>query len=72
MHDPRPVRLAGAVHGLLFSMLVITMLSIANEEAWGRRKTWIGLLSAMLPFGPFWFERKYLRKADEEKNEEAR
>jgi integral membrane protein len=60
---PEAVRVVGMLHGVLFIVYAILVLSVARSRRWP--VTWIGmgLLSALLPFGPFWFDRKIKREA---------
>lgn len=59
--DRAPVTWTGSVHGVLFLMYLYTALSLAFEESWGPRKIAIALISSSIPFGSFWFDRRYLR-----------
>lgn len=61
MHDPTPVRVMGMIHGILFLMFFYTLLTTALELKWSLKQFIIALIAASLPFGSFWFERKYLK-----------
>lgn len=57
---PEAVRIVGMIHGLLFLGYVGMLTSYAIERGWPRRTLLLGYLSSVLPFAPFWFERRYL------------
>ncbi|WP_168196417.1 DUF3817 domain-containing protein [Bdellovibrio sp. NC01] len=61
MHDPTPVRIMGMIHGILFLMFFYTLLTTAIENKWSLRRLVLALFAASLPFGSFWFDRKYLK-----------
>jgi integral membrane protein len=57
----------GMLHGVLFIALVVTTLDVRVRLNWGARTTMLGLIAAVLPTGPFFFERarrEELRAAD--------
>jgi integral membrane protein len=56
---PMAVRVVGLAHGVLFLMYVMALLRIGGEERWPRRRTALGFLASLVPFGPFWFERRW-------------
>jgi len=57
------VRIAGSIHGALFIAYAITANSLAHEERWPGKKLAAALIAAVLPFGPFVFDKKYLSQA---------
>jgi integral membrane protein len=59
---PQAVSVVGAVHGLLFLTYVYTLLTYASDQKWTKSKTLLAFVLSALPFGTFWFDRKYLSK----------
>lgn len=52
-----PVRYVGMVHGILFLMYLVVLMSTASRvkmPLWGMPG---GVIAALLPFGPFVFDR---------------
>lgn len=60
-HNTDIVRLTGSIHGIVFLMYFVTAVTIGFEFKWTFKKTMLALVVASLPFGSFWFERKYLK-----------
>jgi integral membrane protein len=58
---PLAVRIVGLAHGLLFLLFVMTLIRVTGEERWPRRLAILGFVASFLPFGPFWFERRWQR-----------
>ncbi|MBX3019160.1 MAG: DUF3817 domain-containing protein [Bdellovibrionaceae bacterium] len=58
--DRSMVTLMGSIHGVLFLMFIYTALTLAFEEKWGTKKTLLALITSSIPFGSFWFDRRYL------------
>lgn len=58
---PMAVTLIGTAHGALFVMFVLGLAWVHFSQKWPLSKTLLGFISANVPFGTFWFERKYLR-----------
>ena len=59
---PWMVRVVGSAHGVLFVLYVAALLHAAVELRWSAWRVLGGLVAAVLPFGPFVFER-HLRNA---------
>lgn len=67
--DASYVTFFGRAHGILFLMYCFSLMSLSAEVARGRGKFLaVGLLCSCIPFGPFWFDRKYLRSTDLTRN----
>jgi integral membrane protein len=52
-----PVRYIGMAHGILFMAFLVVLMSTASKikmPLWGMP---LGVISALLPFGPFAFDR---------------
>jgi integral membrane protein len=61
MGMPEAVRAVGGIHGMLFLMYIYTLFTVSMAHKWPAKKAFLAFLSAVIPFGPFWFERKYLK-----------
>ncbi len=57
---PYAVKYIGWAHGVLFVWYVIALVEIWQNARWGFWKAALAFLMSLLPFGTFWFERKYL------------
>lgn len=60
-NDPSFVKLLGMPHGLLFIAYIILALVIRSEQKWNQKTTLIILAAAIIPFGTFYIDRKYLK-----------
>jgi integral membrane protein len=67
MDIPMAVRIVGLIHGVLFLMYVAGLVTMQRELNWPRKILFGGILAALLPFGPFVFER-HLPKGDGERD----
>ena len=61
--DPTVVKMLGMPHGILFIAYVIMANIIAEEANWPMKVRVYAFLAAVLPFGTFVFELKYLNRA---------
>ena len=59
---PHGVKILGPVHGFLFVAYCLWALWCALEQDWGIKKHILAYVSAVLPFGTFWFEYRYLNQ----------
>lgn len=50
---PEVVKYVGWVHGLLFVLYVLTLMTVKINLNWGFKKTLIAFLASLLPFGTF-------------------
>lgn len=57
---PVATKVAGMIHGLLFIAYVVMAKELSDNESWTRKKFALALGAAVLPFGPFVFDKKYL------------
>ncbi|MGN6109646.1 MAG: DUF3817 domain-containing protein, partial [Kofleriaceae bacterium] len=60
---PIAVRIAGPIHGLLFTWFVIELFRAASELGWPARKSALVLVAAIGPWAPFALHRM-LRRAE--------
>lgn len=58
---PEAVTYFGWIHGILFISYVALLTIVAAEEKWKLTTVILAFIAALLPFGPFWFDKKYLR-----------
>lgn len=56
---PEMVKQVGMAHGLLFVLFALTLVQVATANNWGWKKSIIAFIASLLPFGTFWFEKKY-------------
>ena len=57
---PNMVQVVGMVHGILFILYVLGALIISKELKWNLQTLLIVVACSVIPFGPFYAERKYL------------
>lgn len=61
--EPQYVKLLGMPHGLLFMLYVILAFVLKPDFNWSNKAFRGVLLAAIIPFGTFFIERKYLKLA---------
>ena len=59
--DPQYVKMLGMPHGLLFIAYVVIAVLISKDLKWSSKTLWIVLVAAIIPFGTFYIDKKYLR-----------
>ena len=57
---PLAVKYTGWVHGLLFVFYIYALLQVWQQYKWNLRMMSLAMLASVLPFGTFYFEKKYL------------
>lgn len=60
MGQPMAVKYFGWIHGVLFIVYIFAAFQLAQEESWPFKKLATALVAAVLPFGPFVLEKRYL------------
>ncbi|PQV47755.1 integral membrane protein [Jejuia pallidilutea] len=60
-NDPQYVKLLGMPHGLLFVAYVAIAFLIKNDLNWTNKEFAIVLIAAIVPFGTFYIDKKYLK-----------
>lgn len=55
---PLMVKYVGWIHGILFMLYIVVLIPTSRKLGWTFLKTLMGLVAAVLPFGPFLFDRK--------------
>ncbi len=63
LDDPQYVKLLGMPHGILFVAYIALALLFKKEFSWTNNQFLIVLLAAIIPFGTFYIDRKYLKSA---------
>lgn len=58
--NPQVVKMLGMPHGILFIAFILLANYVAEEKEWSWKVRGYAVLAAVLPFGTFVFERKYL------------
>ncbi|MGE0614834.1 MAG: DUF3817 domain-containing protein [Bacteriovoracia bacterium] len=57
--EPAAVRWVGAIHGVLFLAYVFAAFNLSGARSWPGRLLLICMVLSSVPFGTFYFERKY-------------
>lgn len=57
---PLGVEVVGMAHGLLFVAYEVLALGLKSSKGWTIKQWLLIALCALLPFGPFYVEKKYL------------
>jgi len=50
---PEAVKYVGWLHGLLFMLYILALISVKFSLGWGFKKTTIAFLASLIPFGTF-------------------
>lgn len=58
-----PNKLMGIAHGVLFILFVVLSAIYCWRKKWGIRRFIVFFAASLLPFGTFYADQKYLRKA---------
>lgn len=61
--DPQYVKLLGMPHGLLFVAYIILAVILGSKLKWNGKTLLIVLVASVIPFGTFYVDRTYLKKA---------
>ena len=59
--DVSYVKLLGMPHGILFMLYIVLAIVLRKEMKWDSKSFTIILLCAIIPFGTFYVDKKYLR-----------
>lgn len=57
---PQMVRVIGMAHGILFIAYVLGALLMYKPLNWQKQTLLIAIVCSVVPFGPFYIEKKYL------------
>jgi len=58
---PEGVQVVGMAHGILFILYIFGAFFMKQKLNWSFQTLLIVILCSVLPFGPFYAERKYLK-----------
>ena len=61
MHEPIVVKIMGPLHGGLFLLYCALAFWTASEQEWPLKQHLMAYVAAVIPFGPFLFEKYYGR-----------
>ncbi|MBC9794824.1 DUF3817 domain-containing protein [Sinomicrobium weinanense] len=53
----------GYIHGFLFILYVVLAILVCYHRQWSLKRFSLLFIAALLPFGTFYAEKKYLREA---------
>ena len=56
--DEEAIRVPGMVHGVLFVLFCFSLAHVWIERSWPIRKVAFAFICSLLPFAPFYLERK--------------
>lgn len=62
-NDPQYVKLLGMPHGLLFIGYIVMAIWFCSDFKWTKKILFLVLLAAVIPFGTFYIDKKYLKHA---------
>lgn len=57
---PEMVQTVGMAHGVLFLLYIAGAVYMSQKLNWTTKMLFIAVVCSMIPFGPFYVERKYL------------
>lgn len=57
---PEMVQYVGMAHGILFILYIVGAFLMYQQLNWSFKTLFIVILCSILPFGPFYAEKKYL------------
>lgn len=57
------VKVFGMMHGILFITYIILAILLSQKDNWSFKKFFVISLAAIVPFGTFYVEKKYLNYA---------
>ncbi|MCR8667662.1 DUF3817 domain-containing protein [Aestuariibaculum sp. M13] len=63
LNEPQYVKLLGMPHGLLFIGYIVLTFLIKPDFSWNGKQFSFILFAAILPFGTFYVDKKYLKPA---------
>lgn len=68
---PLAVRIAGSLHGFLFVALAIMLMASIKRVPLAPAKALLGIVAAIIPFGPFIYDRQLADLESRDKKSEA-
>lgn len=61
---PQMVEIVGMAHGILFVLYVGGAIYMFKKLKWSFLDLFVVIMCSVLPFGPFYVERKYLQEKE--------
>jgi integral membrane protein len=61
MSMPKPNYFVGMVHGLLFILYILLLISVSFENKWSFKKIFLAFIASLIPFGTFIADKKLYR-----------
>ena len=61
---PLATSIVGSVHGALFVILCCALLLAVPKVRLPISTAFLGMIAAVVPFGPFWFDRKLVQNSE--------
>ncbi|MFC0189617.1 DUF3817 domain-containing protein [Fictibacillus aquaticus] len=59
---PMAVTIVGMLHGVLFVLYIAAILHVWLVKRWPVFRVILAMAASVIPFGPFFFDAKYLKK----------
>ena len=59
--SPQMVQSVGMAHGVLFLLYIAGAVYISQKLSWPTKTLAIAVFCSVIPFGPFYVERKFLK-----------
>lgn len=59
---PEAVRVVGSLHGALFVLYALAVVHVWIARKWPMERATVAMIAAVVPFGPFLFERSLRRE----------
>lgn len=63
--QPEAVRIIGPIHGTLFLLYLVLVAICSVLSHWKATRTVLGLISSVVPLGPFFFDASVKREINE-------
>ena len=63
-NDPTYVKVLGMPHGLLFIAYIVLAIWLKPDFNWTKKTFVFVLVAAIIPFGTFYIDRRYLNKTN--------
>jgi integral membrane protein len=60
--SPMPNKIFGMLHGILFILYILAVVTISYTKQWRFSKMLLALLASIIPFGTFWADSKLFRE----------
>lgn len=58
LDNPILVKYVGMGHGVLFILFLVVLFIVCEKQKWSLKIFILGLIASVLPFAPFFFDRK--------------